>query len=170
MYSWGRAGFQDESPDKSLTSVTPLRITGPWKDEALVSASGGRAHTTVVSKKGNVYSWGNGHNFQLGHGDGKDQPLPKLVDALLGQQAVKISSGWGHNLILTDEGQVWSWGWNQDGQLGVGSTDHSAVPRQVPGLTGVKVIDVVAGSDHSLVLTCKFIFTMKRVRLTRSIL
>jgi alpha-tubulin suppressor-like RCC1 family protein len=155
LYSWGRAGFQDESPDKSLTSVTPLRINGPWKDDAIISASGGRAHTTIVSKKGNVYSWGNGHNFQLGHGDGKDQSMPKLVDALLGQQAVKISSGWGHNLILTAEGKVWSWGWNQDGQLGIGSTEHSAVPRQVPGLTGVKIVDVAAGSDHSLLLTCK---------------
>ncbi|WP_165864955.1 Ig-like domain-containing protein [Rufibacter latericius] len=55
-----------------------------------------------------------------------------------------------HSLALAADGTVYAWGDNAHGQLGTGTHEPSAVPIQVPGLTGVKAI--AAGYYHSLAI------------------
>ncbi|MER7213318.1 S8 family serine peptidase [Streptosporangium sp. NPDC000239] len=64
-----------------------------------------------------------------------------------------IAAGQDHSLLITRTpalGQVWAWGDNGQGQLGLGNTTAKKVPSQVPGLTGVT--SVSAGDDYSLAL------------------
>ncbi|RAX16739.1 cutinase family protein [Pseudarthrobacter sp. AG30] len=49
----------------------------------------------------------------------------------------KITADSGSAYALKEDGTVWSWGYNDEGQLGIGTTDPSAVPVQVTGLTNV---------------------------------
>ena len=55
-----------------------------------------------------------------------------------------------HTLYLKNDGTVWAWGNNSNGQLGNGTTTDSAFPVQVSGLSGGTAI--AAGSGHTIVL------------------
>src|SRR4030095_690037 len=56
-----------------------------------------------------------------------------------------------HSLALKDDGTVWAWGWNSNGQLGDGTLVQRITPAQIPAFpvcSGVGAIG--AGSSHSL--------------------
>ena len=53
-------------------------------------------------------------------------------------------------LLLTDEGQLFSWGWNEHGNLGLGDTKDRNTPSLVEALGDVQVALVAAGGAHSL--------------------
>ena len=61
-----------------------------------------------------------------------------------------IAAGGDHSLALKQDGTVWAWGDNNDGQLGDGTTERRYTPTQVPGLTDV--VAIAAGYYHSLAL------------------
>ncbi|KAL9361848.1 hypothetical protein Peur_044633 [Populus x canadensis] len=58
------------------------------------------------------------------------QSIPRLLDApcLESKQAKMVSCGARHSAILTEDGQVFSWGWNKHGQLGVGDSMDRNMP------------------------------------------
>ncbi|RYF88329.1 MAG: T9SS type A sorting domain-containing protein [Chitinophagaceae bacterium] len=62
----------------------------------------------------------------------------------------KVSSGTEFNIALRSDSTLWSWGFNQNGQLGLGHTTQQAEPAQVPG--NDKWIDVSAGGFHVLAI------------------
>ena len=55
-----------------------------------------------------------------------------------------------HNMALSEDGSVWSWGWNAIGQLGDGGLLDSGAPVKALGVTAT---DVAAGFYHSLYRT-----------------
>jgi fibronectin type 3 domain-containing protein len=61
-----------------------------------------------------------------------------------------VSAGVAHTVALKNDGSVWAWGLNTNGQLGNGATTQSAAPVQVTGFTGA--IAVSAGATHSVAL------------------
>jgi alpha-tubulin suppressor-like RCC1 family protein len=65
-------------------------------------------------------------------------------------KARKVSAGIGHSLIIDLEGNVYAFGNNEDGQLGLGHIDEQNLP--VPSLIpGIKAHQVAAGFTHSLI-------------------
>jgi len=67
-----------------------------------------------------VFSWGRGEDGQLGLGDTSDQDEPTYVDALRGVGVRQIACGSGHTVVLTVDGEVYTWGRGDDGRLGHG--------------------------------------------------
>jgi alpha-tubulin suppressor-like RCC1 family protein len=67
------------------------------------------------------------------------------------QEIIKISAGFFHNLILLRNGQVWSFGGGESGQLGLGPMITTVdVPTMIPGIHSA--VAVSAGESHSLIL------------------
>jgi len=66
------------------------------------------------------------------------------------QGAGKVAAGVGHTLMIDADGNVWAWGANEFGQLGIGSSDDQTAPCQIDTLTGI--IAVAAGDTHSVAL------------------
>ncbi|MFS8496423.1 MAG: S-layer homology domain-containing protein [Actinomycetes bacterium] len=66
-------------------------------------------------------------------------------------RAIDVSVGHFHACAVSEEGRVYCWGSNRDGQLGVPETSSSSVPVLVPGLTNV--ISVSAGGSHTCATT-----------------
>jgi len=60
------------------------------------------------------------------------------------------SSGSLHCVACTDQGQVFTWGDNDEGQLGDGSTTAIQRPRQVIALQGKDINRVACGSAHTV--------------------
>ena len=69
---------------------------------------------------------------QLGHGDERNRPLPKKVEAFAGQRVVAVSAGYNHSLSITADGAVFTWGKGEDGCLGHGEElSDQLLPKKV---------------------------------------
>jgi alpha-tubulin suppressor-like RCC1 family protein len=56
---------------------------------------------------------------QLGHGDlENEQEIARQVDSLAGLRVVLVAAGGWHSSAVTECGDLYTWGWNQSGQLG----------------------------------------------------
>ncbi len=86
----------------------------------------------------------------LGNGNLTWKSIPTKINSLTGINA--IAAGQFYSLALKNDGTVWAWGSNSDGQLGDGSTNEPASPIQVIGLTGIIAISTLANARHSLAL------------------
>lgn len=118
---------------------------------------------TIALKDGQVYTWGSGQYGQLGTGSylapGQAVGTPQHVTALAGETVVQVAAGWGWNAALTDDGRVFTWGWNNWGTLGhtsVGNEGNGTVtnvptPTLVPGIPAVASIQV--GTWSALAIT-----------------
>ena len=100
-----------------------------------------------------VYTWGKGDYYRLGHGTDQHIRWPTLVEGLRGKKVTGISVGALHCLAVTDAGQVLAWGDNDHGQQGNGSTTVNRRPTLVHGLEGVKITRIACGSSHSVAWT-----------------
>lgn len=95
---------------------------------------------------------GDNANGMLGLGHKNEVKTFEEITTLRGKSIKDIACGWLHVLVLTEEGQVWAWGWNNWGEVGVDNKE----PQWVPQLILDKDKDVVSikcGYVHSLALT-----------------
>ncbi|XP_056850563.1 ultraviolet-B receptor UVR8 isoform X2 [Raphanus sativus] len=148
--SWGRGedgqlGHGDAEDRPSPTQLSAL------DDHQIVSVTCGADHTVAYSEsRSEVYSWGWGDFGRLGHGNSSDLFTPLPIKALHGVRIKQIACGDSHCLAVTMEGEVQSWGRNQNGQLGLGDTEDSLVPRKIQAFEAEKMSMVACGWRHTI--------------------
>ncbi|XP_014643409.1 PREDICTED: probable E3 ubiquitin-protein ligase HERC6 [Ceratotherium simum simum] len=120
---------------------------------ALVSC--GKEHSVAVCHKGRAFAWGAGSEGQLGIGEFKEINFtPKKIKTLTDIKIIQVSCGDYHSLALSEDGQVFSWGKNSHGQLGLGMKFPSQnSPQRVTSLEGIPLAQVAAGGAHSFALS-----------------
>lgn len=101
-----------------------------------------------------IYLQGANSYGQLGQGTKTDTPLPIVCDLSLpeGTRLSAVTGGGGHTVVLTAARTVFVFGWNKDGQLGLGHTDDVMIPRYLE-LTA-SIAKVACGWNHTLAITC----------------
>ena len=111
------------------------------------------AQKVFVSKQGEISVIGSSIKGALGLGDGVDK-VSKMtrVESLAGVRVKKVVAGAEFNLALDENGRLFSWGYNNYGQLGNSSKFASGVPKQIQMQGGRLVKDVAAGDNFSLAL------------------
>jgi alpha-tubulin suppressor-like RCC1 family protein len=138
-------GTYDVGPHPEPSAITAL--------SRVARLAAGAGHVLALDVGGTVYAWGDNLYGQCGNGAiSAEAPVtsPGLVPGLDGVAAV--AAGARHSLALKSDGTVWSWGANDNGQLGNGTTvPYSATPVQVPGLSGISAI-AAGGGNFSLAL------------------
>lgn len=133
----------------------PLDIENP-----VLSITAGAEHTMVLLADGSLYAWGRNNHGQLGVQAAPVQiqyPAPQRIDLTPfgGHRITQVSAGSYHTLALVEGGSVYAWGWNDEGQIGNGS---SAPDVYEPTLVldaadlAVEVEEVVASATASLAL------------------
>jgi alpha-tubulin suppressor-like RCC1 family protein len=144
VWGWG-AGISGNLGYPNIGfSTVPIQVPGLSN---IVAVSAGINQGLALRSDGTVWAWGSNQYGQLGNGTtGQSQPTPTQVTGLTG--VTKIAAGGLFSLALRSNGTVWAWGYNQDGELGNGTTSNSSVPLQVSSLSRVTMI--AAGSDSSL--------------------
>ena len=112
-------------------------------------ATSAAAVLTVATSHYTTVGWGENVFRQLGDGTNvtpHSSPVPSVGLHFV----TAIAAGGTHSLALVANGSVYSWGHNEFGQLGNGSTLVGEVPAVVPGLGPAKAI--AAGLNFSLAL------------------
>ena len=83
----------------------------------------------------------------------RGQNKPLQVPALASHFVEDVAVGAEHVLVLTSSGEVWGWGNNAEGQLGLGHNTTQRQPVLVPDLQGKNVKQISAGRNHSAAST-----------------
>jgi alpha-tubulin suppressor-like RCC1 family protein len=154
--SLGDGIFYTSSPNASAVPVAVNAIPG---GRVVIAISAGNYHCLALASDGTVWAWGLGLYGCLGDGDfhfnaPNGRATPAQVNALPGgRTVVAISAGGYHNLVLANDGTLWTWGAGNVGQLGNANLADSAVPVPVNLLPGGRVpVKISAGTSHNLVL------------------
>nr|XP_044993433.1 probable E3 ubiquitin-protein ligase HERC4 isoform X4 [Jaculus jaculus] len=121
----------------------------------IVAVSCGDAHTLALNDKGQVYAWGLDSDGQLGLlGSEECIRVPRNIKSLSDIQIVQVACGYYHSLALSKASEVFCWGQNKYGQLGLGiDCKKQTSPQLIKSLLGIPFMQVAAGGAHSFVLT-----------------
>lgn len=171
IYVWGRnnkgqAGIGvitsiNDDPETSIAihPTTPTLINVPsittdgssFEETKFVSLAFNQNASSALDVDGQVWSWGDGDDGQLGLGIADDDLVdetnyssPQKIEKL--SDIVSISRGYDHMLLLKSDGSVLAFGDNAYGQLGDGSNLDQDTPVTVAGLTDIVQISASASS------------------------
>ncbi|CAG9322189.1 unnamed protein product [Blepharisma stoltei] len=111
----------------------------------------GEEHSAFVSAAGHVYCMGSNSEGRLGNGDKamRQTSAPCLVERLTNYKAAKISCGWGHTVVVTEQGLAFAWGVGEFGALGNGSNETQWLPVRMDIPENIKIVQVSCGSRHT---------------------
>jgi alpha-tubulin suppressor-like RCC1 family protein len=102
---------------------------------------------------GHLYGWGDNSFGQLADGSTEAAATPLQIATPSGARITKVAAGYWHGLAVSSVGEVYAWGDNSAGQLGLGSTDDVDGLVAVPMSRGLMVTRISGGGMHSLALT-----------------
>ncbi|XP_056902787.1 probable E3 ubiquitin-protein ligase HERC4 [Takifugu flavidus] len=138
-----------EKPRKKPEHVVALDA------QIIVAVSGGESHTLALNDKGQIFSWGLGSDGQLGLNNFEEcVRVPRNIKCLSDVQIAQVACGYRHSHALSKGGQVFSWGQNQFGQLGLGMHGSSiSTPQLIQSLQGIPFAQLSAGGAHSFAIT-----------------
>ena len=86
----------------------------------------GYNHTFILKNDGSVYSCGNNGYGRLGLGNTTTYKTFTQVTTNINNDVKQIACGYNYTFILKNDGSVWSCGYNNIGQLGLGTSDYNA--------------------------------------------
>lgn len=142
---WGsnRKGSLGQGTTTPSSTALVVNVGGAVTDVAC-----GWEYVCAVVNQG-VKCWGEGDQGQLGLGSTTNSYSPDAVD--LGScKVTKIDAGSSHTCVACADGKFYCWGRNNNGQLGVGSTNrYYSRPQLSVGLTGS--VDTISGGSE---ITC----------------
>ncbi|XP_022540214.2 probable E3 ubiquitin-protein ligase HERC3 isoform X2 [Astyanax mexicanus] len=115
----------------------------------------GDAHSLAVNEQGQVFAWGTGEKGQLGLGTVEEAVrVPRLIKKLCEHRISQVMCGNQHCIALAKDGQLFTWGQNSSGQLGLGKGEPSSLsPQPLKSLCGIPLAQISAGGDHSFALS-----------------
>ena len=152
LYCWGDDSY-GQLAQGSVTgseSWDPLYVDfGTGVNVAQIDL--GQQHLCAIIDNGSLNCWGRNTNGQLGNGSGgfsQSTGTPSWVDLGVGRTAVAVSSGGFHTCAIVDNGSLYCWGANSNGQLGIGNTVEAHTPQWVDLGVGRTAI-AVSGETHT---------------------
>jgi alpha-tubulin suppressor-like RCC1 family protein len=167
LIAWGKNqndglltnNFNPRSSEEYIQRPIHLDLPNPEEGKHdIASVAVGAFHTLVLTQRGKIFVWGNNSDGQLGLGKlVKYAPCPILLnlpEAAGNSKPVKVYSNSFSSKVLMDDGSFFVFGYNQHGELGLGSgTKKVYSPTRVVLDPESPVISLAVGSTHVLALT-----------------
>lgn len=157
VYAWG--SFNDEGDKAFKPGVKiqskPILMT---QFRNIVQIAGGKEHMIMLDKFGDVYSWGIGTSFQLGHAvNSRLRTKTFGPSKIVGLKNIRfVASGEYHSFAIDDNNKLWAWGLNNFSQTGIrNEVDAGAMiekPTLVEFFADKEVKSVDGGNHHSVIL------------------
>ncbi len=163
LLGWGYNNYGELGDGTEKKRLIPVEVKGPGGKgnlEGIAAIAAGGAHTLALKKDGTVWAWGRNNKGQLGDDTDDDRKTPVQVKGPGGKKnlegIISIAAGELHTIAVKNDGSVWGWGYNNDWQLGDGTSKKRLTPVQVKGPGGQGflegIVAVAAGSTHTLAL------------------
>jgi len=146
-YNIGQLGHGD-----TFMRTVPLMIKS-LAGVKITQVSCGDWHTAALSESGDLYTWGQNTNGRLGFPlDVQYGTTPKKIAQDSTGRIAQVACGKDFTCVVNREGQVFTWGAGNCGQLGNGNTQDSWEPVRVTDLDLVRVSKVACGRSHVIAL------------------
>ena len=158
----GRLGIGDDATGRQARPrVVSSAATGRGAADAarITAAACGDAHTLLLTESGRLLACGHGGRGALGLGHPMDAWTPQSVPCLDGVTLRHLAAGSDFSLALSaradgSKAEVYAFGGNSHGQLGLGHTDGPVLlPQLVTRLADHWIVALAAGSSHALALS-----------------
>lgn len=145
--------------DSSITATSEITVDNPPGGiPHAMEVSGGYDHYIVLMSDGTVMSMGDNDDGQLGDGtydSSYEEPVHVLTEGDTPLTGIKAISAYeDHNLALDQDGQVWAWGSNWDGESGAADEDKLPYATKISAFADqeIQIRAIAAGGYHSLAL------------------
>lgn len=149
IYSWGSSNKGQLGQGANLPNVcnTPrlVHCAGAFMEIAC-----GYNHCMALDELGKVFTWGSGADGRLGHNVSQDKYEPCEVSSLSEKFIVHLACGYLHSAVISNTGELLTFGFNGYGQLGIGSLEARYIPSLCTGLIGRRVLDTCCGAFHTV--------------------
>ncbi|NLA64565.1 MAG: hypothetical protein GX862_01240 [Leucobacter sp.] len=158
IYSWGANNYGQLGDGTTADRSTPALVdTSGLGGISFTQVSGSTYHAAALGSDENVYAWGFNLSGLLGVGaGGSNQLVPAPVNTSgIGNVAfTQIGTGTTNTQGIAANGNIYSWGVNNRGQLGDGTTTDRPAPVQVntTGIGGVTFTRLAVGISHSVAI------------------
>lgn len=154
VYSWGHNGYCQLGNGGSTQGVSPTLVSTNLQGKRVSKVACGSHHSLALTLEGEIYAWGQNNCGQVGSGTTTNQPTPRKVIAVIGSRvAVAIACGQTSSMALMEKGEIYGWGYNGNGQLGLGNNVNQPNPCRVQMLANTIISQIVCGYAHTLALS-----------------
>ena len=158
IYVWGSNCCSELGLGNTKYHNEPIEL---FLSSPILKISCGYHHTVALSINGNLFVWGSNKYGQLGLGDhiNRNTPRELLLEkiqfpleqtACSSRRIISVSCGFNHTMALTKSGEIYGWGDNQNGQVGIGNEVSISIPTKI---SLGKIISISCGGYHTIALT-----------------
>ena len=162
VFAWGlnTNGQLGDGSVISKTTPTLISFNSLSSNERVTSIAAGYDHSLAVTNLGRVFAWGLNTSGQLGNGGNstlRSSPtLITLPNLNVSESIASIQASANHSMVLTSASRVFAWGFNTNGELGIGSTSSANTPALVTFNSlnqGETISNLYVGEFHNFALT-----------------
>ena len=168
IYTWGANGSGQLGNGTTTTTTAnnyPAKVNGNgasgnqiYGSTVIVAIACGFYHSVALDSLGAIYNWGNNSVGQLGNGSsGTDVFVPTKVTTISG--IVAIACGQVHTIALDSTGAIYTWGYNEYGQIGNNTTSavvYQKTPLKINGYGSITnstvIVAIACGNQHTMAL------------------
>lgn len=147
VYSCGNNDFDQlghEGPRKKPEQVLALET------QFIVQIGAGHSYSVALNNSGQIFCWGAVSGTK---DDEFHYSKPTHLKTTGDTPIIQVACGYYHMLLLTEDGKVFVFGLNENGQLGLGTRVPTSVPIYLKSVQGIPVMQIACGGYHSLILT-----------------
>ncbi|XP_006879568.1 PREDICTED: RCC1 and BTB domain-containing protein 1 isoform X2 [Elephantulus edwardii] len=150
VYAWGHNGYSQLGNGTTNQGIAPIQVCTNLLIKQVIEVACGSHHSMALAADGEVFAWGYNNCGQVGSGSTANQPTPrKVTNCLHIKKVVGIACGQTSSMAVLDNGEVYGWGYNGNGQLGLGNNGNQLTPVRVAALHSVVVEIAACHSAHT---------------------
>ena len=147
VFTWGDNTYGQLGNGTTKSSDEPTQVKFP-EGTIITQVDIGEEYAVALDSNGNVWTWGRNNYYQIGHSGG-DQYTPYKVGGL--PKAIKVAAGNYTTMIISEDKELYGWGFNSYGNLGIGNYNNKVLVSKIVGFGDV--IDISGGKNHFMALT-----------------
>ncbi|XP_063708590.1 regulator of chromosome condensation [Culicoides brevitarsis] len=142
----GQLGLGEDVMEKSRPALLP-------DVKNVVDVAAGGMHSIVLTKEGELYSFGCNDEGALGRDTSEEGSEFNCTKLKLPGKVVKVSAGDSHTACLLEDGRVFAWGSFRDSHGNMGLTLEGNKKEPVHIVPDMTCVDIASGADHLVILT-----------------
>ena len=164
VFTWGNNLSGQLGDGTTISKLMPIDITSNFalnEGEKINQVSVNSNYSSAVTSMGRVFTWGENGNGQLGDGTRISKSVPTDITSKFnlndGETITQVSFGYVHSSAITSSGRIFTWGYNEYGEIGDGTTKAKSTPTDITlnfDLNeGETITQVALGGSHSSAMT-----------------
>ena len=149
LYSWGANSDGQLGLGDTTDRHFPHLVASDFGGGMVLQVACGGKHSLALGQDGRTWGWGCNSHKQVGvDSSGRCIERPRVINDLSSTRMVQLSAGGAHSAALSADGACFTWGKNQNGQLGHGTASLCELPNVVEALP-LQTAWVACGGAHT---------------------